>query len=330
MCAVIQPPSSPDGDAYLNSLLRRLKTLIVPDYILASRQYHHRNGVYPDLKDPKDLSEKVLWLKLHDQSPLHTFCADKILVRDYVAHRIGAPFLVPALLTTYQLERVTPEAIAEPRFVIKTNHDQGGVFICLDRGKIKWPEVHAQLRARLRTNKYYEYQERQYKDIRPGVLVERFIEGDAGGSPVELKVNCFQGAPRVIQVILDRFGRRRQAFYDQDWTLLPMHGRAAPAEPIPRPARLDEILAAAATLAEPFLFVRADFLLGAGGRGWFGEMTFHPAAGLVRYNPPAMERALGDLIDIRRFKEFRRIQRRIWDAGFRPKAPPPPPLRGAL
>ena len=325
-----QTPGGQDGDTFLNALWRRVKTLIVPDHILARRQYRHRNGVYPNLADPKDLSEKVLWLKLRDQSPLHTFCADKIQVRDYVAHRIGAPYLVPAILATYDVDRITPEAIPERRFVIKTNHDQGGVFICLDRDGVDWPATRAALRSRLKANKYYEYQERQYKHIRPGVLVERFVETDPGSVPVEIKVNCFEGAPRVIQVILDRFGRRRQAFYDETWRRLPMHGRAAPAEPLPRPARLTEILAAAAALAEPFLFVRADFLLGAGGRPWFGEMTFHPAAGLVRYRPPEMERALGDLLDLSRFDEFRRLQRRIWRAGFRPEPPPPSMLRRAL
>lgn len=328
MCLdLIRIPPVKQSENLARLLKERLKRYVFPDYILARRQYYHRNGFYPDLRKPKDLSEKVLWLKLYDHSPLHTRCADKILVRNYVASRIDASFLVPKILATYDLDDVGPETIREDRFVIKTNHDQGGVFICCDRDRFDWIRTQDQIRARRRINKYYEFRERQYRDIRPGILVESLIEGEGGHSAAELKINCFEGKPHFVQVIVDRFEKRRHAHYDLDWRRMELHGRSLGLEyDLPRPAQLDRILEAAKALAAPFLFCRVDFLVGAGERPWFGEITFHPAAGLVRYSPPEMERALGDLIDLRRFAEFAAAQRRIWSRDLQAE----PPLSGAL
>ena len=309
----------------------RIKRYFFPDYMLARRQNYFRNGFYPDLDQPKDLSEKVLWLKLYDRSPLHTRCADKILARDYVAARIGPDFLVPKILSSYDFDVVNPETISAPRFVVKSNHDQGGVFICTDRDEFDWVGVRQALRARARVNKYYEYQERQYRDIRPGVLVEDFIPGEHGRGPLELKINCFEGRPHFVQAIVDRFEKRRHVNYDLDWRRMDLHGRSPGLEyDLPRPECLDRVLAAAAELAAPFLFCRVDFLLGPGGRPWFGEITFHPAAGLVRYNPPEMERALGELLDLGRFYEFRTRQRRLWATTARGKGIVSRVLRDAL
>ncbi|MBP7241060.1 ATP-grasp fold amidoligase family protein [Amaricoccus sp.] len=295
-----------------------MKRYLYPDYLMALLQYRHRNGFYPDLLKPRDLSEKVLWLKLHDRSRLHTLCADKILVRDYVAGRAGSEFLVPTLLVTYDPAEVTPDAIRQDRFVVKTNHDQGGVFICRDRETFDWDDTRAQIRKRAKTNKYYEFREPQYKDIRPGILVERFIEGEKGQDILEIKINCFHGEPRFMQAIVGRFTDRRHANYDLDWKRMPFQGRTADIEhDVPRPDALDRMLAAAARLSEPFLFCRIDFLIDASGRPWFGEITFHPAAGLVRYNPPEMERALGDMLDLSRIDESRRVQRAALDESRR-------------
>lgn len=296
----------------------RVKRYLYPDYVVARRQYFYRNGFYPNLLNPQDLSEKILWLKLHDRSPLHTMCADKIRVRDYVAGRAGSEFLVPSLLITYDAAEVTPQAIRQDRFVVKTNHDQGGVFICRDRDSFDWEGMRAQIRQRAKTNKYYEFRERQYKDIRPGILVERFLEGVGGEEVLEIKINCFHGEPQFVQAIVGRFSDRRHTNFDLNWNRMHFYGRSPDIEyDLPRPRALDRMLAAARRLSEPFLFCRVDFLLDSAGRAWFSEVTFHPAAGLVRYRPDDKERALGDLLDLSRIDESRRRQRAAWDESER-------------
>ena len=47
------------------------------------------NGRLPDLQEPQEFHEKVLWLKMNQRSCLLTRCADKYSVRQYVADAVG-------------------------------------------------------------------------------------------------------------------------------------------------------------------------------------------------------------------------------------------------
>lgn len=309
---------------------KKIDKYITPDRYYVSRQYRHRHGFHPDLKNPRDLSEKLQWLKLHDRSPLHTQCADKIRAREYVAARLGTETLVPAIHISYDPADVDPDVITANRFVLKTNHDQGGVFICHDRDAFDWAGVRENVARRMRINKYYEFREYQYKHVRPGILVEDLIDGDNEGNVREIKFYCFHGRPGFIQVVLDRFENRRETFYDPHWKRMNFHGPAPQLEgDLDPPASLDRLLRDAAALAEPFVFCRVDFLLGAKDRPWFGEITFHHGAGLIRFQPDPFERAFGEMIDLGRLPETKRRQRALVEAQARasaaqPQATPPP------
>jgi hypothetical protein len=199
--------------------------------------------------------------------------------------------------------------IKEDRFVIKTNHDQGGVFACRDRSTFDWSGVRAEVEQRLATRKYDEFREHQYRRIRPGILVEDLVETDAGDAPRELKIYCFHGQPRFVQFVADRFTRHREAFFDLSWRRMRVLGPVEQVEgPVTRPACLDRLLRAASKLSDPFLFCRIDFLYGNGDRAWFGEVTFHHGAGLIRFEPADLERAFGSMIDLSRLDETRRLQ----------------------
>ncbi len=286
---------------------QKIQRYLLPDSYLMKKQYFYRHGFRPNLSNPKDLSEKTLWLKLYDRSALHTQCADKIRARDFVEAMLGPELIIPAALVSYDPSDINPRSIPDARFVIKTNHDQGGVFRCTDRADFDWDDVRAQVAKRLSINKYYEFREHQYKDIRPGFLVESFIEGDNSGNVREIKFYCFHGEPGFIQVVLDRFDDRKEIFYDPDWKRMDFNGPAPQLEhELERPAGLDRLIRDAKRLSEPFLFCRIDFLLGAGDRPWFGEITFHHGAGLIRFQPNEFERAFGQMIDISRLEETRR------------------------
>lgn len=306
------------------NLRRAIDRYVLPDAMLMRKQYVYRHGFRPDLVAPKDLSEKILWLKLHDRSTLHTQCADKIRARDYVAAKLGPELIIPAIHVTYDPADIDPAKITADRFVMKTNHDQGGVFLCRNRADFDWKDVRDKVTKRLGINKYYEFREHQYKDIRPGILVEDLIESDNSGSVREIKFYCFHGVSKFVQVVFDRFENRREIFYDMDWKRMPFRGPAPQLEhEIDPPRNLAQLVEWAEILSEPFLFCRIDFLLGAGDTPWFGEITFHHGAGLIRFEPKEFERAFGDMIDISRLEETRRRRDTT-------PVPPVPATRDAL
>ena len=306
-------PRAPEGPP---GLLRRLHLALrdrLPDAWVVRRNYYHRFGYYPDLDRPRLLSEKINWLKLNGATPLHTLCADKIRVRDWVADRIGPEHLVRAILTTYDPDDITPERIPDAQFVVKANHDTGSVTICTDRDAFDWQGCREAMRTALATPFWRRQRERHYRDIRPGIIVEEMLVPD---DPVvgltDYKFHCCHGEPSHIELQIRPPGEIYNATYSTDWKRLPWLLLAelydSPQWPgdIPRPSRLDEMLAIARTLAEPFPFARVD-LYEVAGRVLFGEMSFTPAAGLERAeyidrgdDPTRLDAELGQRLDIRR------------------------------
>jgi hypothetical protein len=187
--------------------------------------------------------------------------------------------------------------------MIKTSHDSGGVFPVPDTATADWDALRARLRNRLGTSYYLNKRESQYRSIPPAVVVEELLRPDPGGAVSDLKLFCFHGKVRfmvlIFQGMRDKTSQRR--FFDRDWIPLEVnrtrHGfRLGMA---PRPEGLERIIAQAEALAEPFAFVRVDFLL-ANGRRYVGELTFTPTAGYERFHPDAFERAAGDMLDLHR------------------------------
>lgn len=260
-------------------------------------QYRARTGRHLEIDAPRGLSEKLNALKLIPATELQTICADKIRARDYVAERVGPDILIPAILTTYRLKDIAPETIRQDAFVLKTNHDFGGVVICRDRNTFDWGAARAKLADHLAFNHWYRHREPVYRDIRPGVLVEEFLEPDCAEGLREFKIFCFHGRPHFIMVIREKDGVRTKTVFDTDWQALPVRRRGAPTEPeaIEAPRSLETLLDIATNLSAPFAFSRVD-LYESFGRVFFGEITFFPEGGTDIFEPYEWELRFGDLL----------------------------------
>lgn len=295
------------------SPLRKRLARLVPARIAVARSYRRKNpGHRPDLRHPRDWSEKLCWLKLHGHTPLHARCADKLEVRGYVADRAGEEVLIPLLFHTDDAEAVTPGAIPARQFVLKTTHDSGGVVICRDRDGFDWARARDFLRWRMGINYYWNGREPGYRHLTPRVMAEALLPSAPGTALQDYKLWCFHGRVEMIQVMsthaafgADGFEGVRgagdgvsDAFMSRDWARLPyvLNKPPMPRDPA-RPRTLERMIALAEALSSPFAFVRVD-LYDSGGQPWFGEMTFFPSAGTSRFRDPAVERRLGDLITL--------------------------------
>ena len=49
------------------------------------------------MKTPQTYNEKLNWLKLYYHNPLYTTLVDKLLVKEYVAEKIGREHIIPIL-----------------------------------------------------------------------------------------------------------------------------------------------------------------------------------------------------------------------------------------
>ena len=281
-------------------------TMSVVSPELCSRVLYYRKFGRPiDLKTPKTLNEKIMWLKLNTyrDDPLVTQCADKYRVREYV-EQAGCGDALNTLYGVWDSPRPIDWSALPDAFVLKCNHGCGYNILCPDKRKLDTKAAVRQLEKWLRTSFWLSYAELQYRKIPRKVICEKLLGG--GGPLPDYKVYCFHGKAEYILVCLDRGGGRKPKFYffDRDWNFCPItrDGKQAAKDfSLPRPQQLDKMLAYAERLSEPFPFVRADFY-DDGGRIVFGELTFTPAAALDTGRLPETDRMFGAMLDIETLK----------------------------
>ena len=276
----------------------------IPHYLSDTNyiRFRHwkRYGKTLSLKNPKTLNEKINWLKIHDRTPLHTLCADKYAVREYVGKKIGEQYLIPLYYHTKNPQEIVPENLGQFPCIIKTNHDSGGGFFVHNPKHIDWSDVRNKLAERMHTNYYHKAREWQYKNIQPCIIVEKLLLDDDGKVPMDYKIHCFNGKPEIIQIDLDRFSDHKRNLYDTDWNLLPftwsMWENGKPlwnnGKQIPRPNNLETLIELAKTLSFDFIYARIDFYE-IGQSIYFGEITFHPGSGFEKIHPGEWAYTLG-------------------------------------
>lgn len=270
----------------------------VPDTIHLSLEYKIRIGSFPNLTNPKTFNEKIQWLKLHDRNPLYTKLVDKYAAKEWVANRIGPQYVTETYACWNRAEDIDISGLPE-RFVLKTNHDCGGIAICRDRSSFDLEAARKKLAKHLRQNYYWGGREWPYKNVTPCVFAEEYLESnDSDGLP-DYKVMCFGGNARCVFTCTGRAeGDLRVDFYDLDWNHLPFTRHYPNADASPEaPSCLREMLALSERLAEGIPFVRVDFYEVANSL-YFGEMTFYPGSGFEEFSPEKWDENLGSWIEL--------------------------------
>lgn len=236
-----------------------------------------------DLKNPKDLREKILWLKLRDYetNALVRQCADKYAVRSYIEEKGCPEILVPLIASYDSVDEIDWNALPES-FAMKWNFGCGFNIICPDKSKLDIPQTVEKMKKWGKTRYHLGHSEMQYKDVPKKIIVEQYLKPKSGNLPEDYKVYCFHGKPLAILFMAGRHTENMQAvFMDPQWQLLGSTGKAKykdVADLPGKPAALDKMLEYAQKLSEPFEFVRADFYE-IDGQVYFGELTFTPAGG---------------------------------------------------
>jgi len=260
------------------------------------RYYIKKSGRRPDMENPKKFSEKLQWLKLHDQIPLKATCSDKYLVREYVKN-CGYENLLNDIYGIYKhVKEIDIEQLPE-KFVLKATHGSNMNLIVKDKKKINWFLWKLIMNTWLKQNIYWSGREWVYQNLEPHIIAERYLE-DETGELKDYKFFCFNGEPAFLQFESGRYkkGPRIRNFYDMNWKLLPFGKEIPPTYiDVKKPEKLGFMKTAAKTLAKPFLFVRVDFYL-VQERPYFSEMTFFPAGGAPDLIPSKYDDIIGEYL----------------------------------
>lgn len=275
----------------INSIVNFLpdKEFIIAKYYLTFKKRLN-------LKHPFTFNEKINWLKLYDKRELYETFVDKVKVKEYVANKVGAEYIIPTISVYENVKDVKIEELPD-KFVIKTTHDSASTFICEDKNHFNFQEVCLKLNHSLATDFSKKFREWPYKYVKPQIIAEKYIE-TKDGNLMDYKIFCFNGKARFLKVDFNRNTHHQANYYTLSWTLLPFGEAMFPPNPdfqISRPSNFDKMIELAEILAEDIPFVRVDFY-NVDNKIFFGELTLFPAAGFGHFIPEKADLDIGHLL----------------------------------
>ena len=291
--------SQPQSPTTVRKIKEAAKTLL-PDALFLSLLHHKCIGRYPNLIRPVTFNEKILQRNLHPDSR-YIALTDKLLVREYIARKIGEKHLIPLIAAPDAFTQEVFDALPDS-FVMKANHGSSFVEVVRNKSETSFEKLKKLADQWLLTDFYYIARERHYRMIEPRIFFEKLLLDQSGQIPADFKLHCFGGRPGrpiiYILVISDRFGNSTHGdVYDVDWNHLDIaigdYKRSA--APAPRPPHLQAVLDVAARLCEDFDYVRVD-LYAPDDLVYFGELTFTPGAGVLPFTPDSVDFEWGKLL----------------------------------
>lgn len=281
----------------MKSLKYNLRFLPDEMYVKLYYRLHLKRTL--NLSKPKTFNEKLNWLKFNDRNPFYSVVVDKFANRDYIKNTIGEQYLVPLLGAWDSFDDINFEGLPS-QFVLKCNHDSGGLVICTDKKNLNLNLARKKIEKSLKRNFYYIGREWQYKNISPKIICEELL-GDGKIPPADYKFSCFNGKPDNVMICYGReTGKPQYYFFDMQWRLKRYNGwgMKAPSNfTLEKPKNFDEMIHIAEVLSKPYYFSRID-LYNIDGKIYFGEITLCPNSGFDANLTLEADRYLGKKLQL--------------------------------
>lgn len=261
--------------------------------------YRINFGKKLNLDNPQTYNEKLQWLKLYNQRPEYTDMVDKIKVKKFVADKIGEEYIIPTLGVWDNPDDIDFDQLPD-KFVLKCNHDSGGLCICTDKSALNRDKVIKNLKKGLKRDYYKCLREWPYKNVERKILAEQYMETPDGDLP-DYKFFCFNGEVKAMFIATDRFTPGEETkfdFFDRKFNHLPFeNGHPNSKVEIDKPKHFEKMVQLAEKLSEGIPHARIDFY-DIDGKIYFGEITFFHWSGFVPFKPEEWDTKFGEWIEL--------------------------------
>lgn len=261
---------------------------------LAALSFSAHHKYWPRFMNPRTFEEKVCVRMLFDRNPLWTTFCDKWQVRQYVAEKGCAEYLVPILWHGRDAAEI-PFDNLPPHFVLKATHGCGYNIIVKDNERLDHKSTRQILQRWLRGNFCTDVllgTQWAYRNIPPLIIAEEFI-GEGGNVPVDYKFFCFAGRVEYVLLSFDRYGNHSKLIVDKAFRPTGLQrGHQRYEGLIQPPPNCEAMIRVAETLAKGIDMIRVD-LYNVEGRIYFGEMTCYPGGGKIPFEPRSEDFAWG-------------------------------------
>lgn len=262
--------------------------------------FKHRVGYPLNLKNPRTFNEKIQWLKLNNRNSEYTKMVDKIDAKKYVESLIGGEYIIPTIGTWNTVDEIDWDALPN-QFVIKCSHDSGGILVCKDKSDLNIEEAKKKLTDGWVSNYYKYYKEYPYRNVKPRLIAEEYMEDESGYELKDYKIFCFDGEPQFLFVATDRQKKGEEVkfdFFDLNWNHIPVrNGHENAKNPILKPNNFEQMLDIARKLSVGKTHVRVD-LYNCNGKIYFGELTFFHFSGLTPFVPQEWDYKFGEYFNL--------------------------------
>ena len=283
-----------------NKILKKIKYAmrIVPDKAYIQMYYFAHFKRFCNLRNPETYNEKLNWLKLHNRNEEYTKLVDKYEVKEYIASIIGEDYIIPTLGVWNHFDDIDFEKLPN-QFVLKCTHDSEGLVIVKDKSKLDKVAAKEKIEAALKQNFYYIGREWPYKNVKPRIIAEKYMEDHVDGELRDYKFFCFDGQPKAMFIASDRASDHvKFDYFDLEFNHLDIKQKYPHAQnTLRKPETFDKMIEFSKILSKGFPHVRVDFYE-VDGRLYFGELTFYHFSGFMPFEPSKWDKTFGDWIHL--------------------------------
>ena len=260
--------------------------------------YRIKMGEKLHLNPPVTFNEKLQWLKLHDRRPEYTTMVDKYEAKKWVAERIGEEYIIPTLGVWNHFDEIDFDKLPN-QFVLKCTHDSGGLVICRDKEKLDKKAARKKLENCLKHNFFWGQREWPYKNVKPRIIAEKYMEDSATSELKDYKFYSFRGVIKAMFIATARQkGQTKADYFDMEFKPLPFTWGYPHAKVLPKkPQNFDEMVKIAEILTKDIPQARADFYE-VNGKTYFGEITFFDGSGMERFHPESWDKTFGEWLKL--------------------------------
>lgn len=264
------------------------------------KMFYKRMGYELNLQNPQTYSEKLQWMKLYDHNPLYTKLVDKYEVKQYVSDTIGSQYIIPTIGVWDRVRDIDLDMLPN-QFVLKCTHDSGGLVICKDKNSLDIKKAQKTLKKSLNRNFYYMGFEWPYKNVKPRIIAEQYMEDSKTNELRDYKFFCFDGIVKALFIATERQKEGEDVkfdFFDADFNHLPFRQGHENAEKVPeKPVCFEEMKRLASILSKKIPQVRVDFYE-VDGSLYFGEITFFHHGGWTPFEPKEWDYIFGEWLSL--------------------------------
>ncbi|MCG3880531.1 ATP-grasp fold amidoligase family protein, partial [Psychrobacter sp. Ps6] len=224
---------------------------------------------------------------------------------DYIKEKGYSDILVP-LYNAYDSVNDIDFSDLPSSFILKGNNGCETNIIVRDKSLADMDEIKKEVSSWCFNNQVVlTGKEWCYKHIPFKITCEELlVNNESEGNEIDdYKFLCFNGRVEFIWVDKNRFTGHTRTFFDRKWGRVNVTSdRPVSKELIQKPWGFDKMLEIAEDIGKDFPFARVDFY-SLNNRIYFGEITFYPWSGYVKFTPDSFDLTLGNKFILpRKFK----------------------------